>query len=746
MLYCSTRLRVILCMTALMFAVVFGASAQPLAPEKEFRQMLAKAKLLFESGQYDASALLTNEVVEQTKLSGHTSIEAQAYDLLADIAFKVGKKNEAKQYDSILLKKATLIKDTALLISTYNRTALYQMQEGATQKAREGFEKVLGLIAVSKLKGKAADVNSNLGSLHLARGENNEAIQWFFKALRLFEQDNNKRGEGQTLSNIASGFYLTGDMKQATAYMKQSIAVRESINDIPGLIIPNINLGHYYLIMDSLPEAYARFTKGIKLADSLNNTALKGAGYSAMGSYYNKQKQYAEALQWMGKAMTIFKEQDNKTLLSRTQIAAGAAAAMSGDTEMAEKYLLEASELARQLGSKENSMNANLQLSNLYDKQGDKAKALNYYRRYILYKDSIAANSALSKVEEIKTRYETEKKDNEIARLHADQRIGVLELEKQKAIIAGNTLEALRKENEIKLLSQEKELQEAAFRKSQEELEIQSLLAKNKEQELQLSQQNLQLTHQQNLLNVEDLKRQKQLRNFISIGAVLLALLVYFLFNRYKLRKKLEQQQQLLQVRNDISRNLHDDIGASLSNISILNELTQRNISNPDIARKHLSVAGEDINRISESLSDIVWNINPQFDSPENLFIRMKRYAADMLDGRDIDAEMLFPENTTNLYMAMGQRRDFYLIFKEAINNTAKYSKATKAQVVVAIANNTIELKVTDNGIGFQQEKESLGNGLQNMKQRAALWNASFHIYSEPGAGTTVLLQMKLVQ
>ncbi|MCD8539743.1 MAG: hypothetical protein LRY55_08220, partial [Leadbetterella sp.] len=176
--------------------------------------MLAQARSLFVSGQYDAAYTLASEVAERTKSAGQISREAHAYDLLADITFKVGKTKEAKKFDSLLLKSATQVKDTALLISTYNRTALYQMQEGATREAKEGFLKVLQLIEISKLNGKAADVNSNLGSLHLARGENNEAIQWFFKALRLFEQDENRRGEGQTLSNIASGFYLTGDLKQ----------------------------------------------------------------------------------------------------------------------------------------------------------------------------------------------------------------------------------------------------------------------------------------------------------------------------------------------------------------------------------------------------------------------------------------------------------------------------------------------------------------------------------------------------
>ena len=197
-------------------------------------------------------------------------------------------------------------------------------------------------------------------------------------------------------------------------------------------------------------------------------------------------------------------------------------------------------------------------------------------------------------------------------------------------------------------------------------------------------------------------------------------------------------------MRNTISTNLHDDIGASLSNIHILTVLTQRNISNTENATSYITKAGDEIQRISESLSDIVWNINPKYDDLDQLFIRMKRYAADMLDGKDIKADLIFPEVVEKLSMPMDQRRDFYLIFKEAVNNLVKYSDAEEARVKVSADRHLIRLEVEDNGKGFDVNTLRFGNGLQNMKQRAEKWKAILQVQSKPGEGTSIVLDMRL--
>lgn len=226
---------------------------------------------------------------------------------------------------------------------------------------------------------------------------------------------------------------------------------------------------------------------------------------------------------------------------------------------------------------------------------------------------------------------------------------------------------------------------------------------------------------------------------FVALVAVSLIMGGYAIY-----RYRINQIKKLQAMRNTISTNLHDDIGASLSNIHILTVLTQRNIANKENATSYITKAGDEIQRISESLSDIVWNINPKYDELDNLFIRMKRYAADMLDGKNIDGELIFPEAVHKISMSMDQRRDFYLIFKEAINNLTKYSQATSAIVRVTISQHNICLEVSDNGMGFNESEFLTGNGMQNMKQRAEKWKALLTVRSEREKGTRIHLEMKL--
>jgi signal transduction histidine kinase/ligand-binding sensor domain-containing protein len=224
--------------------------------------------------------------------------------------------------------------------------------------------------------------------------------------------------------------------------------------------------------------------------------------------------------------------------------------------------------------------------------------------------------------------------------------------------------------------------------------------------------------------------------------ALVLAVITGILFSLYRYR--ISQLTKMQAMRNNISSNLHDDIGASLTNILILNEMTKKNIDDKEKATTHISRAGEDIKRISESLSDIVWNISPRYDDLNNLFIRMKRYAAEMLEGKNIEAEISFPEAELKYSMPMDQRRDFYLLFKEVINNMAKHSGANKAQVSIEINNKSLLLIVKDNGKGFTPAKSKTGNGLGSIKQRADKWNALLDINSEPGKGTVISLRMKI--
>ena len=225
----------------------------------------------------------------------------------------------------------------------------------------------------------------------------------------------------------------------------------------------------------------------------------------------------------------------------------------------------------------------------------------------------------------------------------------------------------------------------------------------------------------------------------VTVGLLVLGTL-YFLY-----RYRLQQLRRTIEVRNTISQNLHDDIGASLSNIQMLNELTRRNLGDKNQAEEWLGQSDEDIRQVSESISDIVWNVNPRYDDLNNLFIRMKRYAADQLEAKNIQATLVFPENTVALHMPMEQRRDFYLIFKEAMHNMVKYSNATEASFTVLVNQRNIILLLTDNGKGFDKNNMKDGNGMENMQKRASKWKGSLQIESTPGLGNKLQLMMPVL-
>ena len=707
------------------------------ADSVQVRNSIARIEWLTQQARYDSAIGMANQVLLFSKMHQFKTGEAAACSQLAEIMLLNGKLADMRKYDSLVLPLAQQAKDTPLLIGYWNRSGVYHMESGKHKDAEKDFITALGLGLEKKQSKKTAEVYSNLASMYLAQADKDKAVEWFFKALRLYEKNNNETGQGETYSNISSVYYLMGKTDEAIDYQKKSIQLRERQNDIQGLVITHVNIGQLYILKQNYPQALSHLQQSVQYAELANNPRSKASAYSGMSVYFNRIRDFTTALNWQSKAIKLFEETNNVQMLSRLYVAAGNLANVTKDSITALNYYNKALALATQLDNKENISNAYEKLSAFYLSHNDYEKAYTHYRTFINYKDSIAGKSTLAKIEEVKTRYETEKKDNEIARLSTEQRIRQLEIEKQKAIIAGNMLEAKQKENEIKLLSQDKLLQQSKIAGQSEELEKQELVAKNNRQELQLREKENQLRQKQ-------LKSQKQVRNLLIAGFILVGLFAFMYFNRYQLKRKLEQQETMLAMRNNISQDLHDDIGASLSNINILNELARRTISQPEKSTGYLSKAAEDIQRISESLSDIVWNINPRYDDLQNLFIRMKRYAADMLDGKNIQGEFIFPAEEISLKLSMTQRRDLYLIFKEAVNNLVKYSVAAHALIQVTANDHSIAMVVKDDGKGFDRTQLNGGNGLTNMEQRAAFSGGSLTIQSKPGAGTSVKLDMKI--
>ncbi len=228
-------------------------------------------------------------------------------------------------------------------------------------------------------------------------------------------------------------------------------------------------------------------------------------------------------------------------------------------------------------------------------------------------------------------------------------------------------------------------------------------------------------------------------------GMLLMGVGFYFLY-RYRLR----QFMRLHAVRENIARDLHDDMGSYLSSISILSQNVV-NLAQKDPVRAQALVQriGETARQVMDSMGDIIWSVNPHNDAMNQIAGRMRDAGNDLFDGQPVVFSLDVDEALLSSHLPLEQRHDFFLIFKEALTNCAKYAEATHVWVQLQRKGNVLLLTIQDDGVGFDPaqavgQNPLGGNGLKNMRARANKMGATLTLTSAPGRGTTVRVQIIL--
>jgi len=213
---------------------------------------------------------------------------------------------------------------------------------------------------------------------------------------------------------------------------------------------------------------------------------------------------------------------------------------------------------------------------------------------------------------------------------------------------------------------------------------------------------------------------------------------VYTLF-QYRLNQKLK----VFELRNSISRDLHDEVGSTLSSIGFLSSMALDDMNNNKVkAQNTLSSINEQAHKMLDAMNDIIWNIQPENDTIENVIARMISFASELLEAKKITLHCNVADNVKHLRLTLAVRHDL-LIFKEAVNNLAKYSAASEAKIYLEFQHPFLILTVSDNGKGFDQQKIKNGNGLKNMQSRAKKIGAVYHLSTCVGQGTSITLKVK---
>jgi signal transduction histidine kinase len=231
---------------------------------------------------------------------------------------------------------------------------------------------------------------------------------------------------------------------------------------------------------------------------------------------------------------------------------------------------------------------------------------------------------------------------------------------------------------------------------------------------------------------------------FLALAGTMVGLVGYMAYH-YRVAQLLK----LERLRARIATELHDDIGASLSQIAILSEVSRGRLGGEQNGLGELLTQIANTSRdLVDSMSDIVWAINPRRDRLGDLAQRMREFAGDVFTARGIEFGFRAPAGRPEVRLDADVRRQVYLIFKEAVNNAARHSRCARAEIDFDVTHWGLLLRVRDNGRGFDSNGDAAtsgnGNGLTSMRERARWLGGEIEIISRANLGTTVKLNLPI--
>jgi signal transduction histidine kinase len=212
---------------------------------------------------------------------------------------------------------------------------------------------------------------------------------------------------------------------------------------------------------------------------------------------------------------------------------------------------------------------------------------------------------------------------------------------------------------------------------------------------------------------------------------------------QYKLRKRireLEKEKALEEERKRISREMHDDIGAGLTRITLMSELAKHSAAN----KEKLEEIANASRQLVSNMSEIIWSLNPEHRSLNQLLSYLREDLVKLIEPSGIDFTIEFPEEAKELLLSNEQKRNILLVTKEVVHNAVKHSKARSISIKAKVKEDNLRITIIDDGVGFDIDQVSNGNGLKNLQHRFTELEAQFAINTAPGKGVITSFSIPL--
>jgi two-component system, NarL family, sensor histidine kinase UhpB len=671
------------------------------------------------------------------------------------LLLKIGytQKSDQARIDSLLTALKNAKEDTLKLSILAD-----VMRAHVSFKPEDGFKyEAMALALAQKAnwpKGKARIID-RIGRLNWRMGNFENALKNHLEALDIYTRARDVT-KNHVLIEIAQDYLIDRSYVPANLYLQRALDSSRTSGDIKSMADAYDVLIFLYNDLGNTSEMTKAVYAYLKLCEQLggNRKILEIAHISA--NYYESIGNHSEAMKYLQQGLTVAEALEDRMDESSFDINIGGQYLELGNLSEAGHYDFEGLKLANEIGNPQFLGDACLEMGRFWDAKKEYHAAIHYYQiseeQYSLIKDKEDMAIVFYRMgfSYTNSRQFAEARQNFQHSWTLYQHFNARLLSMGDYYLGMNNLDkATGKWKEAYENYQHyKDIKDSAFsNESLGKLVASQIQFENEKKEVIAKADE----EKKDALTRAEISREKIIRNFSIVGVFVILVLGGYIFFDFQRRKKLERLEALAEERLRISRELHDDIGSTLGSIAVYSDVAKILAQKNEDSGEVLSKIGLSSRELIEKMSDIVWTLNPDNDSFEQLQHRMESFAAMILTPRNIAFTFIPEGELSSLTLSSEQRKNIFLIYKEALHNILKYAACSQVDIVLSRRANQLLLSIKDDGVGFDAISFAQGrggayngNGLKNMHARAREMNAFFRVVSEIGQGSSVELKIKL--
>ena len=552
--------------------------------------------------------------------------------------------------------------------------------------------------------------DNGLSTCYISKGNYEQGQKIAEEILKKGEALGDKKIIASAHMRIGNCLSEMGNHPESINHSLQAARIYEELNDTKSLAIIYNNVASSFKDINDFKSALDYNLKALELKKKLDSKRSLAFTYSNLGILYRHMGQYDSAMKNMNMSLSLRRELGDKKGISQDLQNLGVTYRNLKQYDKAKKSYLEALALKKETGDKKGEAIVYYNLAQLFYDLDNMTEAKKYLEKSEAITSNIKVTDLLAEIFALRSQVQEKMSDQKDA----------LENLRKSVRLKDSLLNADRTKQIIELQTKYE------TEKKDKELAINKLTIEQNEAELQ----------------------RKTFSNYVLVGGIAaLALVMIFgvgyFFQRQKAMRhheELEKQKAILQERNRIAADMHDDLGSGLLKIKMMAEAVAiKSNGNTEEVKKISGSADE----LADNLRQIIWAMGGSNNSLEDLILYIRRYGYEFFENSGIELQMSVPENIPAVTLTSEQRRNIFLVLKESLNNILKHSGASTA-TISTVFDSGINFSISDNGKGINTDSQNrFGNGLLNMKKRMESIGGTFLMENKNGTSVTFSIPLE---